>query len=63
MLVTWLRQSLADRGGKVRFFLALLVTFSFFQTGKKVLVRREKVKAHSNCHGALVVKAEGRYKV
>ena len=57
MLVTWLRQSVANRGGKVRFFLALLVTFSFFQTGKKVLVRREKVKAHSNSHGGLVVKA------
>ena len=60
MVVKWLRQSVVNRGGKVRFFLVLLVTFSFSQTGKKVLVRREKVKAHSNSHGGLVFKAECR---
>ena len=60
MVVKWLRQSVVNRGGKVRFFLVLLVTFSFSQTGKKVLVRREKVKAHSNSRGGLVVKAECR---
>ena len=60
MVVKWLRQRVINRGGKVRFFLVLLVTFSFSQTGKKVLVRREKVKAHSNSHGGLVVKAECR---
>ena len=58
MVVKWLRQSFANRGDKVRFFLVLLVTFSFSQTGKKVLVRREK--AHSNSPGGLVVKAECR---
>ena len=60
MLETRLRQSVANRGGKVKFFLVLLVTFSFFQTGKKVLVTREKENAHSNSHGGLVVKAECR---
>ena len=60
MVVKWLRQSVVNRGGKVRFFLVLLVTFSLFQTVKKVLVRREKVKPHSNSHGGLVVKAECR---
>ena len=42
MVAKWLRQSVVNRGGKVRFFLALLVTFSFPRQEKRCWLEEKK---------------------